>query len=84
MEGQEGALFDTYTPRYIPRVDLSLSKDGAITWSTIVSRNLNPIGKRRNILRWDRLGRANVITCKFRFWGLSRFVSNDATMWIEP
>jgi len=65
------------TPPYQPRVDMSISRDGGISWSNTVYRNLNPIGYRQNILQWNKLGAANDMTFKFRFWGLDRFVVNN-------
>ena len=62
------------------RVDLSLSKDGGYTFSTTVPRFLRGIGRRKNIMRWQRLGRANELTAKFKFYGLKRFVVNNAAM----
>ncbi len=64
-------------PPYQQRVDLSISSDGANTWSSTVSRGLNPIGLRKNILSWENLGQANDFSMKFRFWGTSRFVVNN-------
>jgi hypothetical protein len=64
-------------PPYQPRVDLSISRDAGITWSNTVSRNLNPVAIRQNILNWEGMGACNSFTPKFRFWGISRFVVND-------
>ncbi len=69
-----------YTPPYEPRVDLTLSYDGGITWTNTISRDLNPIGYRRNILNWNKLGACNTITFKFRFWGTFRFIVNNAVI----
>lgn len=62
---------------YKPRVDLTISRDGGITWSNTVSRTLNPIGMRQNIINWTNLGGCNSLTLKLRFWGLSRFIANN-------
>lgn len=59
---------------YRPRVDMAISKDSGVTWSNYVARPLNPIGKRENIITWNNLGRANDLTIKLRFWGMSSFV----------
>lgn len=59
---------------YQPRVDLSVSRDGGITWSNTVGRFLNPVAIRQNILNWESVGACNYLTLKFRFWGTSRFV----------
>lgn len=68
------------TLTYIPRVDLSLSKDSGITWGSIVGKNLQPSGKRKNILTWGNMGVANDLTIKLQFWGSSRFVVNNAVL----
>lgn len=70
-----------YTPPYRARVDLSISKDGGTTWSNTIARDMNPIGKRKNMMTWERLGAANELTCKFRFWGTNRFVVHNAVMY---
>jgi hypothetical protein len=62
---------------YQPRVDLSVSRDGGITWSNVISRNLHTLGNRQNILNWDKMGSANSITFKLRFEGTYRFVAYD-------
>lgn len=64
-------------PPYQQRVDLSISRDGGITWSSYVSRRLQAIGNRQNIINWEGMGTCNSLTLKLRFIGLSRFcVSN--------
>lgn len=70
---------NNYIP-YQPRVDLSISLDGGITWSNTVSRNLHPLGYRQNILQWENMGMCNALTLKLRFWGMSRFVVWDGVL----
>lgn len=62
---------------YRPRIDMAISKDSGTTWSNYVSRELNPIGKRKNIITYNNLGSANELNIKLRFWGLGNFVVND-------
>lgn len=62
---------------YQPRVDLSISTDGGITWSNTVAYPMNPLGYRKNIMNWNRLGACNTITFKFRFWARHYFVVNN-------
>lgn len=62
---------------YRPRIDMAISKDSGITWSSTVSRELNPIAKRENIITFNNLGRANDLTIKLFFYGLSSFVATD-------
>jgi hypothetical protein len=73
----------TTTIPYLPRVDLSISTDGAVTWSNTVTYPMNPLGYRKNIMNWNRLGACNIITFKFRFWGHHQFVVNNAYMEIK-
>lgn len=65
---------------YQPRVDLSVSRDGGITWSNWVGRNLNPVGNRQNILNWEGMGLCNSLTIKHRFIGISRCIVGPATL----
>jgi hypothetical protein len=69
-------------PPYRPRVDLSVSYDGGVTWSNTVSRGLNPVANRKNILTWEKIGQANDLVLKFRFWGRSRFVVSNGSLQI--
>jgi hypothetical protein len=62
---------------YKPRVDLAISKDSGATWSSYVSRDLNPAGNRKNIITWNSMGAANDFSIKLRFWGSSRFVVSN-------
>jgi hypothetical protein len=65
---------------YRPRVDMSISKDCGITWSNTVSRYLNPIGERQNIITFGNLGRANDLTIKLKFWGKCRFIVRNGVV----
>lgn len=58
----------------IQRVDFSVSKDGGESYSSIMSKELNPLGFRQNKLNYWGLGQANDLTCQFRFWGDGRFL----------
>ena len=77
MADEDSLDIASITIPYQPRVDLTVSRDSGITWSNTVSRNLNPIGMRQNILNWENLGSCNSLTLKLRFWGLSRFCVNN-------
>lgn len=65
---------------YHPRVDLSISSDAGVTWSNTVAYPLNPLGYRKNIMNWNRLGACNTITFKFRFWARHYFVVSNGVM----
>lgn len=65
---------------YRPRVDLTISKDSGVTYSGVVSRPLNPIGVRQNIITFNNLGRANDLTLSLEFWGLDSFVVSNGLL----
>ncbi len=65
---------------YRPRVDMTISKDSGVTWGNTVSRPLNPIGLRQNILTYGNLGRANDLTIKLRFWGKGNFIVSNGVL----
>jgi hypothetical protein len=67
----------------VPRVDLTLSKDGGVTFGSTSSRPLNPLGKRQNRLAWWRLGQANDFVQQFRFLGFGRFVATNGITGIK-
>ena len=74
---EEGIYTDLYSNivPYQPRVDLTISRDGGITWSNTVTRNLHPLGYRQNILNWDRMGSANSMTFKLKFLSTARVLA---------
>lgn len=77
-EGNKKYIGNGYNFRNnVPRVDLSLSKDGGVNFGNVVSLNMRPQGKRKNRLMWWRLGAANDLTAQFRFYGFNRFVLTD-------
>lgn len=71
---------DAYVMPYQPRVDLTISNDGGISWSSTVSRDLHTVGNRKNIISWNKLGLSNSITLKLCFHGLSRFVVSNGVL----
>lgn len=78
--GADGQPIPNNTIPYQPRVDLSISKDGGITWSNTVSENLHPLGYRQNIIQFTNMGLCNSLTLKLIFWGMSRFVVNNGVL----
>lgn len=56
-------------PIYNPRIALSLSKDGGISFGSYKTLPTYRIGLRANRLRWWGLGLANDLVPQFRFWG---------------
>jgi hypothetical protein len=65
---------------YIPRIDLAFSKTGGISWSSYVSRNLNPLGYQQNILHWEGMGAANDICFMLRYWTRNRVIIQNALL----
>jgi hypothetical protein len=63
-----------------PRVDLTISKNGGITFSNVVSYELKATGDFQNQPRFFNLGYAQQITYQLRFWGSGRFVVKNGTM----
>lgn len=54
-------------PGYDPRVALSISRDGGISFGSSSSIQLNPLGSRKNRVEWYKLGMANDVVLQFRF-----------------
>lgn len=69
-----------YVAPYQPIVELKISVDGGVTWSPSVRSELHPIGWRKNILNWNKLGQANIVAFQWWFWTKSRVVVNSASM----
>ena len=61
-------------------VSLSISRDGGETFSSSSAIEMNPTGKRKSRLIWQRLGIVNDMTCQFRFNGLQRFVCTEGEL----
>lgn len=62
------------------RIDLSFSKNGAMTYSNTVGIKMRPLGYRKNILRWQRMGYCNEWTPKIRFWSMGRIVATSGVL----
>jgi hypothetical protein len=72
LVAEGGGSGDCYAIPYQGRVDLAISKDGTDAYSNYVPRYLNPTGQHKNILRWNKMGRANELVPKIRFWTKTR------------
>jgi hypothetical protein len=64
----------------LQRVDFSFSKDGGESYSSIVGKELNPLGRRQNKLNFWPGTMANDFVCQFRFWGEGRFLATDGSV----
>lgn len=67
---------------FIPRVDMTFSKNGNQSFSNAVGRELNAAGQYRNQIRWYRMGQANEFTIQLRFWGFQRFVCGNGVAYV--
>lgn len=61
----------------VQAVDMSISKNGGVTFSSDYRKTLNRQGVGANRLQYWDLGQANELTCQFRFWSTGRFVASD-------
>jgi hypothetical protein len=61
---------DTTSPQ---RIDVSISKDGAESFSNAKPYYLNSTGHRKNIFRVRQLGRANDLTIQIKLWRTDKF-----------
>jgi hypothetical protein len=52
---------------YFPRVSLSISRDGGVSFGSSSSVTLNKLGNRKNRMEWLKLGASNDIVFQFRF-----------------
>jgi hypothetical protein len=59
------------------RIDLSISRDGGVSFGNKTGIELNPFAERKNKLIFWNLGYANDFVPKFEFWGFNRFVMTD-------
>lgn len=56
-------------PNYVPKIGMSISIDGGITYSSYSTKDLNLYANRQNIVSWYKLGSANDFVAQFRLWG---------------
>jgi hypothetical protein len=61
----------------VPKINLSLSKDGGVNFGSKWAKFLNPLGRRANRLMWYQLGAANELVHQFEFFGFQRFVAKE-------
>jgi hypothetical protein len=62
---------DGNNPDYFPGIDMSMSKNGGISFSSYAPRkSIYTVGNRMNRLNWWSCGTANDFVPQFRFWGV--------------
>lgn len=67
-------------PTYDPRIGLSISKNGGITFSGYVTNPVYTLGKRKNKLNWWNLGLSNNLVAQVRFFGKGPFRAGNGVM----
>lgn len=67
----------------VPRIDMSVSKDGGVAFGSNVSIKMNPLGKRQNRLMWWRLGASNDLVLQFRMHGFGPFVAYNGLIGVH-
>ncbi len=72
----------SYGPLSRPRVDLTISGDGGMTFGNAFPQYLPGIGQRKNKLCWYQIGAHNDFVAQFRFNGFGRFVVSDGVAYI--
>ena len=65
---------------YVPRIDMAISKDGGETFGSYVSKDLNPLGERKNRVVFWKLGASNDFVAKFKFWSKYRVTVSDGVI----
>lgn len=63
-----------------PRIDLSLSRDGGVSYGNKVGLELPEIGKRQRKVDFWNMGRCNQLTFQLQFWGATRAVSSGGVL----
>lgn len=73
MQQGDGAVYSANSPR----IDLSISNDGGVTFGSNDSLILNDIGNRKNKVNFYQLGYCNDFVAQFRFLGVNRFIATN-------
>lgn len=58
-------------------IDFRVSRDGGETFSSAIRNYMNPTGKRKSRMIFQRLGQANDLTAQIQFIGFGRFIAFD-------
>ena len=74
LGGELAAYLPPISVGYRPRVDCSISIDDGVTYGNIVSRPLNPLGHRKNIITYGNMGACNILTIKLQFLTLAEVI----------
>lgn len=71
-------------PDYVPRIDLAISKDAGVTFSSFYSKELFTLGHRQNRVVFWGLGIANTFTVQLRFWSKYRKTISNGIISARP
>lgn len=71
------------TPNYKPRVAMSVSRDGGISFGSASSIPFNTLGNRKNRMEWWKLGASNDMVLQFRFYLRSTMNSFQGVMGVR-
>lgn len=87
LTSQDGKIFisqnnqvNTVVQLASEAIDLSISRDGGESFGGSLRLNMNPSGKRRSRIIFQRLGQANDCTVQLRFCGFGRFVISSGQL----
>lgn len=62
------------------RIDMSISKNGGVSYSNYLTKNLRTTPNRASIFKHYRMGKANQFTAQFRFWGKDSYVIKNGVL----
>ena len=65
---------------YRPRIDVTISKNGGVTYSNAVPYFMHATGEYKNQPRFNQLGEANQFTIQMRFWGFGAICINNGQL----
>jgi len=65
---------------YVPRIDMSISKDGGNTFGSFTSVDMYSVGNRLNRVTFWKLGRVNDLVVQFRFWSKSSVTVSNGVL----
>lgn len=65
---------------YRPRIDVTISKNGGVTYSNANTYFMHPTGHYKNQPVFNKLGQANQFTVQMRFWGFDAVVSDNGVL----
>jgi hypothetical protein len=73
-QGSDPSNVSNMNPSEIPKVDMSVSKNGGRNFSSYSAKFLNHSGIGPNRIIWWGIGASNDLIFQFRFFGFGRFV----------